>query len=281
MSEYYQISHLKELCDKYLSKIELDLSSILEVLEICNKYSLIKAKEAITNFIFQNFTILKSNEFLKANKLVIKEIVTVFATKQQSNKYLENLFICVYKWSKNQANIKKQQLSNNETLNMNDAIKAEMLEFLPFIEFKKMGSSFLRKFVVQKGFLFTDDEFADILEYSKSYFKVKITNNLGQSIFGVLSKENKDTMEFIKTISHSESVNYYNFYIFWNLKRRLPSTPSLLKKRDGVSWYLIYFCDGYIGVKHFSKITVHDYLLAEMFAERSFEITENSKIEIE
>uniref|UniRef100_A0A914NYY7 BTB domain-containing protein n=1 Tax=Panagrolaimus davidi TaxID=227884 RepID=A0A914NYY7_9BILA len=282
MAEYYQVPHLKELCDEYLSNMELNLIIVFKVREISNRYSLIKAKEAIADFIIQNFiTLIKSNELLNAEKLVIKEIVTIFATKPQTNKRLENVFLCVYEWAENQANLKKQQLSNYENFNMNDAIKAEMQEFLPFFEFKNMESSFLLKFVVRRGFLFTKDKLADILEYSKSNFKVKITNNLGQSIFGILSKENKDTIEFIKTISHSESVNCHNYYIHWNPKRQLPSTPSLLKKRDGVSWHLIYFSDGYIGVKHSSQIAGYHYLLAEMFTETYFEFTQKCKIEVE
>uniref|UniRef100_A0A914PV03 BTB domain-containing protein n=1 Tax=Panagrolaimus davidi TaxID=227884 RepID=A0A914PV03_9BILA len=104
MAEYYQISHLKELCDEYLSKMELNLSNSLKVLEICNKYSLTKAKETIAAFIIQNFTTLKCNKFL--NAVDIKEIVTIFATKPHPKKH-ENLFLCIYEWAENQANLKK------------------------------------------------------------------------------------------------------------------------------------------------------------------------------
>uniref|UniRef100_A0A914QSD8 BTB domain-containing protein n=1 Tax=Panagrolaimus davidi TaxID=227884 RepID=A0A914QSD8_9BILA len=280
MSEYYQTEHLKELCDEYLSKMALNLSNIFKVLETSNTYFLIKTKEAITDFIFQNFTTLfKSNEFLKAKKLVIKEIVTVFATKPQPKKH-ENLFLCIYEGAKNQANLKKQQFSNNKNFNMNDAIKVEMQEFLPLIEFKKMESSFLLKCVVPRSFLFTQDELADILEYSKSNFKVTITNNHGKSIFGILSTENNDTIKLIKTINHSESLNFLDYIVYWNSKRQRPSTPSLLKKSDGVLWYLLYSCEGAVAVKHHFNVVDDDYLLAEMFTETNFEFTPKCKIEI-
>uniref|UniRef100_A0A914PEI6 BTB domain-containing protein n=1 Tax=Panagrolaimus davidi TaxID=227884 RepID=A0A914PEI6_9BILA len=279
ISEFYQTEHLKELCDEYLSKMEFNLSNIFKVLETSNTYSLIKVKKAISSFITPHFTtLIKSNEFLNAKKMVMKEIITFFATKP--NKH-ENLFLSIYEWAENQANLKKQQFSNDETFNMNDAMKAEMQDFLPLIEFKKMGSSFLLNFVVPKSFIFTQDELADIIEYSKSNFKVTITNNLGKSIFGILSTKNNDTIKLIKTINHSKSLNFLDYIVYWNSKRQRPLTPSLLKKSDGVSWYLLYSCQGVIAVKHRFNIDDDDYLLAEMFPETNFEITEKCKIEIE
>uniref|UniRef100_A0A914PQ78 BTB domain-containing protein n=1 Tax=Panagrolaimus davidi TaxID=227884 RepID=A0A914PQ78_9BILA len=181
MAEFYQIEDLKELCDEYLSTIELNLSNI-------------------------------------------------------------------YKWSENQA-IKKQQLSNDETFDIKDAIKTEMHELLPYLQFKKMKLKFLNEFVVQRGFLFAFDGFANIMK-----------------------NPNPDARE---------SDNKHPVFIYWYTNCVKPSTPSPLKKRDDVQWYLIYFIYGSIDVRRSSELNDSYFLIAEMFAEKDFDVTQNCKIKIE
>uniref|UniRef100_A0A914Q5Q4 Uncharacterized protein n=1 Tax=Panagrolaimus davidi TaxID=227884 RepID=A0A914Q5Q4_9BILA len=108
-------------------------------------------------------------------------------------------------------------------------------------------------------------------------YVVKITNGYGQSICGNLQNNNA----IIKTLKNRISDNPYNNVIYWKTNCKKPSTPSPIKKRAGIEWYLIYFFDGDIGVRNFFDIGHNDYLLAEMIAETDFEITSKCKIEIE
>uniref|UniRef100_A0A914P0I8 BACK domain-containing protein n=1 Tax=Panagrolaimus davidi TaxID=227884 RepID=A0A914P0I8_9BILA len=278
MAEFYQIEDLKELCDKYLSKIEYNLSNVLQLIETSSKYSLIQMNGPIQTFIFQNFANLaKFDDFLNADKSIIKEIV---AMESNLSKYHELMFQCIYEWSENQA-IKKQQLSNDETFNMKDAIKTEMQELLPNIQFKKMKLTFLKDYIVPKGFLFTYVELADILKNPNPDARVTISNSLGKSIYCDLSRKQNYEIELIKSINGRESDNKHSVFIYWDTNCVKP-TPCPLKKRDGVQWYLIYFDDGDIGVRQSSKLD-HDsyFLIAEMFAEKDFDVTRNCKIKLE
>uniref|UniRef100_A0A914QWB2 BTB domain-containing protein n=1 Tax=Panagrolaimus davidi TaxID=227884 RepID=A0A914QWB2_9BILA len=168
MSEFYQIEDLKELCDEYLSKMELNLTNIIQLIETSNKYSLIKIKEPIRTFIFQNFAnMAKFEGFLNGDKSIIKEIVS---KESYFSKHHEDRFQCICEWSENQA-VKKQKESNDENFDMNDAIKTEIQELLPYIQFKKMRLTFLMDYVVRRGFLFTYNQLADFLVNSNSYVK--------------------------------------------------------------------------------------------------------------
>uniref|UniRef100_A0A914P4Q1 BTB domain-containing protein n=1 Tax=Panagrolaimus davidi TaxID=227884 RepID=A0A914P4Q1_9BILA len=244
LSEFYQIKDLKVLCDEYLSKMELNLSNIIQLFEISNKYSLIQMKKKIQKKIFRSFkTIVKSDGFLNTEKSVVKEIIAlgqIFAIKY------EEMFQAAYEWSENQG-IKKQKELNDETFDMNDAIKVEMQEFLPYIKFNQMEHSFFTEYVVQ------------------------ITNECGKSIYGLLQKEN-NAINVIKSLQDQCS----GFY--WKTNCEKPSTPNPLKKRIGTKIYLVYFFDGDIGIS--TKPTDADYLLAEMFSENNFEFTPKYRIQI-
>uniref|UniRef100_A0A914PY92 BTB domain-containing protein n=1 Tax=Panagrolaimus davidi TaxID=227884 RepID=A0A914PY92_9BILA len=144
MSEFYQIEDLKKLCEEYLSKMEVNLSNIIQLFEISNKYPLIQTKITIQTFIFQNFkTIVKSNAFLNTEKFVAAEIIALGQTF--AIKY-EEMFQAAFEWSENEA-IKKQKELNVENFNMNNAIKVEMQEFLPYIQLNQMEISFFTKYV--------------------------------------------------------------------------------------------------------------------------------------
>uniref|UniRef100_A0A914P3A9 BTB domain-containing protein n=1 Tax=Panagrolaimus davidi TaxID=227884 RepID=A0A914P3A9_9BILA len=277
MSEFYQIEDLKELCDVFLSKKELNLANVFRLLETSNKYSLTQTMKLIHNFITQNFSnFIKSDEFFNANEMVIKEFLTM---EPKFNSHYEEIFEAVYKWSENRA-IKKQKESNDENFNMNVAIKNEMHKFLKYFDFKKMELNFLHNFVVRRGFLFSYDELADIL--GNSNVKVKITNLYGQTIFGDLPR-NSCATKIIKTLKDCESeiftkANTDSSYIYWNRVSTVPSTPSSLKKKDGVKWYLIYWNNGSLGVKCTADIRHRHYLLAEMNSETDFQFTQKLKI---
>uniref|UniRef100_A0A914QU98 BTB domain-containing protein n=1 Tax=Panagrolaimus davidi TaxID=227884 RepID=A0A914QU98_9BILA len=263
MSEFYQIEDLKELCIEFLSNTKLNFSKVLQLLKTSN--SLIQIKGQIQTFIFQNFANLaKFDGFLNADKSIIKKIKKIVAMESNLSKHHEEMFRFIYKWAENQV-IKKQQFSNDETFNMNDAIKVEMQEFhflkiKKYFDFKKMKLNFLHEFVV------------------------KITNSHGKSIYCDLSPKQKREIKILKSLNGRESDNDHPLYIFWDKPYLKPSTPSLLKKRNDVQWYLIYiydFDDLLIGVKHYSDLLEDDYLIAEMFAEKDFDVTRYCKIKIE
>uniref|UniRef100_A0A914PZA1 BTB domain-containing protein n=1 Tax=Panagrolaimus davidi TaxID=227884 RepID=A0A914PZA1_9BILA len=133
---------------------------------------------------------------------------------------------------------------------------------------------------VKRGFLFSHDKLSNILGSIHGDIEVKVTNSVGNSICGYL--QNNSAIEIIKTLKNRESDNDVYNVIYWKTECKKPSTPSLLKKRVGIEWYLIYFNDGSIGVVNNSfEIGQNNYLLAEMIAETDFKITSKCKIEIE
>uniref|UniRef100_A0A914PY26 Uncharacterized protein n=1 Tax=Panagrolaimus davidi TaxID=227884 RepID=A0A914PY26_9BILA len=184
-------------------------------------------------------------------------------------------FYQVCEWAENQA-IKNQ---NDENHNMNDAIKAKITPFLQFLNFSKMEPRFLNEYVFKKGYVFSYDECGNIMESIHGYVKVKITNSVGNSIYGFL--QNNSAIEIIKTLKNRESDNPYINLIYWKTECNKPSTPCQLKMRAGVKWYLVYFYNGDIGVRNSFEIDHQEYMLAEMIAETDFKITKNCEIEIE
>uniref|UniRef100_A0A914Q782 Uncharacterized protein n=1 Tax=Panagrolaimus davidi TaxID=227884 RepID=A0A914Q782_9BILA len=111
--------------------------------------------------------------------------------------------------------------------------------------------------------------------------RVKITNSLGKSIYCDLSRKQKHEIELIKSLIGRESDNKHSVFIYWHTNCTEPSTPSPLKKRDGVQWHLIYFKDGDIGGRRSSELNDSYFLIAEMFAEKDFFVTQYCKIKIE
>uniref|UniRef100_A0A914QNE9 BTB domain-containing protein n=1 Tax=Panagrolaimus davidi TaxID=227884 RepID=A0A914QNE9_9BILA len=159
IAEFYQVNSFKKYCDEYLSKITLNMENIFQLIETSHKYSTTQMKKSIQDFISLNFTkFVKFEGFLKADKSVIEEIFTIKSNAVFKN---EELFQAIYEWAEYQVNIKNE--FHDKNFNKNGAIKNEMKQFLPLIEFKKMEISFLKNYVVKRGFLFTYDELSDIL----------------------------------------------------------------------------------------------------------------------
>uniref|UniRef100_A0A914PXK8 BTB domain-containing protein n=1 Tax=Panagrolaimus davidi TaxID=227884 RepID=A0A914PXK8_9BILA len=266
IAEFYQVNSFKKYCGKYLSKITLNMENIFQLIETSHKYSIVQIKKSIQDFFKKNFeTFVKCEEFLKADKSVIKNIVTYNILKP------EQIFQAIYEWAENQATVKNES---------EDEIKAELKEFLPYIQFEKMRLPFIKNYFVQKDFLFSDQELHVILD--NAMLDVKVTNTNGQSLFCKINvKNNFDTIKIIKSLKNVPSANISSELIYWKTKCKKPSTPCPLKWRAGVKWYLVYFLDGDIGVQSSIEISHHEYLLAEMTAETDFNFTPKCKIEIE
>uniref|UniRef100_A0A914QT08 Uncharacterized protein n=1 Tax=Panagrolaimus davidi TaxID=227884 RepID=A0A914QT08_9BILA len=191
----------------------------------------------------------------------------------------EKLFEKIYEWAENQAQ-KKHEESNGEIFDMNDAIKFELTEILPYIQFKKMNLNFLHRFVVKKGFLFSYDELSEILDFVYSRVTVKVTNSKGQTIFGMLPDDSAIVAN-IKSLKNVQSMSF-RATPWWLRDFKVPSTRSSLKKRDDVEWYLFYYFNGGLGMAHRTAIHKSYYLLAEMTPGTSgFDIDGKCEIEIE
>uniref|UniRef100_A0A914QVC2 BTB domain-containing protein n=1 Tax=Panagrolaimus davidi TaxID=227884 RepID=A0A914QVC2_9BILA len=208
------------------------------------------------------FTILDMSEFYQIEDL--KKICDVFLSKTKLN--LSNV------------------LQHFETSNKYSLI--QMKEPIQTFIFQNFAN--LAKF---EGFLNADKSIIKEIVAMESNFSkhhedmfqsvIKITNSLGKSVYCDLSGKQKYEIEIMKSLIGRESENKNPLSIYWDVCCKKPSTPSPLKKRDGVQWYLTYFVDGDIGVIRCSVLVFGYYLIAEMFAETDFEVTRFCKIEIE
>uniref|UniRef100_A0A914R0Y0 BTB domain-containing protein n=1 Tax=Panagrolaimus davidi TaxID=227884 RepID=A0A914R0Y0_9BILA len=276
LSEFYQVKSLQHKCDQFLSKKEYTAKNVLVILKALSNYSLPLFEKALCKAAKENrINLLESNGFMETSKESVMKIVK-FEDRIASE---EKLFEKICEWAENQAQ-KKQEESSEEILNMNDAIKSELTEILPYIQFKKMNIKFLNRFVVKKGFIFSYDELSEILDFVSSRAKVKVINSKGQTMVGMLQNDSAITAN-IKSLKNVQSSSIKSIYAYWKTNFEVPSTGSSLKKRDDVKWY--FFCrNGLLGVIHFTAISHDDYLLAEMTPGISrFDTTEKCKIEIE
>uniref|UniRef100_A0A914Q0T6 BTB domain-containing protein n=1 Tax=Panagrolaimus davidi TaxID=227884 RepID=A0A914Q0T6_9BILA len=159
LSEFYHVIELKKKCDEYLSQKEYTKENILVFFETLTNYSLPMFEKAISKSMKEKrFNLIESDRFMETSKSTVEKIVRLedrFVSE-------EKLFEKIYEWAEKQAK-KKQSEPNEEALNINDNIKAELTEILPLIRFKKMKLDFLIDFVVEKGFLFSYKELSEIL----------------------------------------------------------------------------------------------------------------------
>uniref|UniRef100_A0A914PCR4 BTB domain-containing protein n=1 Tax=Panagrolaimus davidi TaxID=227884 RepID=A0A914PCR4_9BILA len=160
LSEFYQVKELQKKCDEFLSKKKYTKENTLVFLETLSKYSLPMFEKVISKSMKENgINLVESDGFLEISKSTVERIVS-FEDRFVSE---EILFEKIYEWTENRVK-KKQSESNVEIYNLNDAIKSELTEILPFFKFKKMAFNFLITFVVKKGFLFSYDELSEILD---------------------------------------------------------------------------------------------------------------------
>uniref|UniRef100_A0A914QLX9 BACK domain-containing protein n=1 Tax=Panagrolaimus davidi TaxID=227884 RepID=A0A914QLX9_9BILA len=248
LSEFYQVKEFQQKCDEFLSKKEYTKENILVCFETLSHYSLPKVEKTLFKTMKETgINLVEADGFMETSKEIVMKIVS-FEDRFVSE---EKLFAKIFEWAENQVNKKKEAgESYEESLNLKDAIKSEMIGILPFIRFKKMSLKFLHTFVVKNGFLFSYDELSEILENANPYVKVKITNSHGKSIIGLLSST-FDAIEDIKYLRNRSCItSKISDSPEWVQRReqqiRNPSVSSRIKKRDGVEWYL-YGCTGGIG----------------------------------
>uniref|UniRef100_A0A914PG01 BTB domain-containing protein n=1 Tax=Panagrolaimus davidi TaxID=227884 RepID=A0A914PG01_9BILA len=276
LSEFYQVKSLQHKCDQFLSKKEYTAKNVLVILKALSNYSLPLFEKSLCKAVKENgINLVESDGFTETSKESVMKIVK-FKYKIVSE---ENLFEKIYEWAENQAQRKKEQ-SNEKIFNMNDAIKSELTEILPYIQFKNMNLKFLNRFVVKKGFLFSYNELSEILDFVCSRVTVKVINSKSQHVSGMLQNDSA----IVANINSLKNVRSFSFVktAWWGTNFKVPSTRSSLKKRDGVDWYLFYYRSGELGMAHCTKIHNDYYLLAEMTPGTSgFDTTEECKIETE
>uniref|UniRef100_A0A914QGR8 BTB domain-containing protein n=1 Tax=Panagrolaimus davidi TaxID=227884 RepID=A0A914QGR8_9BILA len=183
LSEFYQVREFNKKCDEYLSEKEYTKENILVFLDGLSKYSLPLFEKVISKAMKKNgINLVESEGFLETSKSTVEKIVRLedrFVSE-------EKLFEKIYEWAENRIKMKQSESNEKDSdvakptkddvtaknekatqtlfFNMNDEIKSELTEILPFIKFKKMNMNFLHKFVVKRGFLFSYDELSDMLD---------------------------------------------------------------------------------------------------------------------
>uniref|UniRef100_A0AC35FCU9 BTB domain-containing protein n=1 Tax=Panagrolaimus sp. PS1159 TaxID=55785 RepID=A0AC35FCU9_9BILA len=246
IAEFFGVKLLKIYCEKFLTKMKFDSNNVYGFRELSQKYSLNELKKVIDKFISDNI-----------------------------------LYVC--KWAENRVTKLRKTVELEEICEetKNLGIKNEMLQFLPFFNFEKMKIKFFNDFIVQKRFIFTDDEFNEILQ-KRIHVLVKVTDGRGKSMNGKFRCDqikNIDALIQSVRIDHPSYVFDYNPgecpTITWDIFPTQPKLPmpSKLFKNDNIEFYVVLMdYGGYwvIALKKRRSLLDSDYLLAEMFAEDGF-----------
>uniref|UniRef100_A0AC34GNZ7 BTB domain-containing protein n=1 Tax=Panagrolaimus sp. ES5 TaxID=591445 RepID=A0AC34GNZ7_9BILA len=232
MAEFYQINVFKNACVEFLSNIQLTLQNIFPWLELANKYSLEGLKESINNYISKALR-------------------------------LEEMFEEAYKWAENRA-MEKQKV--DESLNMNEAIKKDLSDILPLINFKDMSEDFLLNFVVRKSFFCAGPELSDILDAARDKVYVRVFDINGKMMKGVLDCPDIDK---VVDVIKSQKDICSNMY-FWETRQEKPTAPSKLTINEKTEWLLVYDIEGDLALRRPAGGNQTDYILAEMVAEDGF-----------
>uniref|UniRef100_A0A914PMD8 BTB domain-containing protein n=1 Tax=Panagrolaimus davidi TaxID=227884 RepID=A0A914PMD8_9BILA len=189
MAEFYGAPLLKKFCVRFLSvprTMIITVENMEEMYDFSQKYSLKGFERQLYYFLATIFKCPNVDEIIKPEKFnAFKKpfIQFMFAVKKDMvypdlinvkilwNRVQNgNFFKAVFQWAENQ--VTKHESSNDDSFNVEEAIKAELNDFLPHIEFWKMTYDFLINFVVEKGFFLSSDE----LEKFSCYFRVDCEN---------------------------------------------------------------------------------------------------------
>uniref|UniRef100_A0AC34FA17 BTB domain-containing protein n=1 Tax=Panagrolaimus sp. ES5 TaxID=591445 RepID=A0AC34FA17_9BILA len=266
MAEFYGVTVFKNVCDEYLTKLEINVNNVYQMIEIANKYSMIQFKKSIYNFISDSlFGFFQSEQFLNLETSVLKDIIKSNHGTIRQDELFEAVFEVIFKWLEYQMNDKQKLI---------DSMK--LTDYLTFIKPEKIDSNLLIKFIERNPFLFTDEELQKLLlTLNKVY--VKVIDENGKIMKGQL--QCPDIEQVADTIIRLENVMccriYDLSYHFWETRQPQPVEPSKLIQIESVEWYLVYDCDGDIAIKKRSQLDNEDYLLAEMIVEEEFEFYNN------
>uniref|UniRef100_A0A914QYK7 BTB domain-containing protein n=1 Tax=Panagrolaimus davidi TaxID=227884 RepID=A0A914QYK7_9BILA len=220
----------------------------------------VMSKDFLMNFMFKKGILLSPDE--------LKSIYEIIQWRG-----VEFCFKYVYDLAEKQA-LQKQKMDPNESFNLVDSVKTLLSKVIPNVEFCKMDITFVMDFIVAKGIL-TEEQANHVFD-----IRVSVTN-----FFKTITGDFKDEMGIGQAIALKSPYEIQQssdkIIRFLDLKFRMPKTPSIVKKTDGIEWYLSLDDDGVLSFKHHTMVNPSDYLLAEMKSETEFSLTPNQTTTIQ
>jgi hypothetical protein len=97
IGEYYNVDTLKEACDRFLSKMEINDQNIFKLFNTVSKYSLAKLKESLKTYVATKFSILiESNEFMEFNKSNIEDFIILCKEKVKPEELFKAVSILLW-----------------------------------------------------------------------------------------------------------------------------------------------------------------------------------------
>uniref|UniRef100_A0A914QF58 BTB domain-containing protein n=1 Tax=Panagrolaimus davidi TaxID=227884 RepID=A0A914QF58_9BILA len=247
IAEFFGVKIFKKYCENFLISI-IDQENFPKMFELADKYSMEEFKQFA--YVQRLDNILKPEIFSNFTKSVIRDIIEI----NQNNSDQEKLFVAVYMWGVFPA---FQLQKEDKNLNLNEAIKKEIVDFLPFFNFKLMD------------------------KYFRNDFVFRIINKNGKIMKGQLQCPDDEIIaDIIKLQKNSYGSCYSDGYCYWNSKKSNLTKPCILKKDDNIKWYLFFDFKQDIAIIPRKCVSDETYLLAEMFAENGFILDSYCKIEV-
>uniref|UniRef100_A0AC34G2N8 BTB domain-containing protein n=1 Tax=Panagrolaimus sp. ES5 TaxID=591445 RepID=A0AC34G2N8_9BILA len=267
MAEFYGVQCLKDVCDKFLSEC-VTLKNAEELFEFAQKYSLPILRKYIRLFFVTRIEeVCNSEVFISFKKAFVKYLFA-YPLKQYKHEYnMGAMFKGTYELAKKQS-LKKQELFPVENFNLDNSIKANLVDVFPYVELSKMSTEFLLKFVVANGIISEEqaNHVSDTVVQIKNNGKT-ICGMFKDDILGILLAFKKNRSCVAEQKLRSPKLR------FSTLKFKVPKIPSTLTKMKGCEWYLCLEADGILTFKHQSIIQKSNYLIAEMKSSEEFKLT--------
>jgi hypothetical protein len=177
LADFYNVDILKKLCDDFLIK-SAEKSDALKVYEALKECSLDNALNSVLEYIANNTEkVVKDDYFKQLSKDTIMDIVKMDCLTVTE----EELFQAIYKWAEYRC--MNNAKAKSEDSNIEDWIKFELFEILPYIRFPIMHVDFLHNFVVPKDFLFSSFKEINKILHDANIFAQKGTTSHNTSSF--------------------------------------------------------------------------------------------------
>uniref|UniRef100_A0AC34FIH9 BTB domain-containing protein n=1 Tax=Panagrolaimus sp. ES5 TaxID=591445 RepID=A0AC34FIH9_9BILA len=163
LAQSYDFCILKNFCDTFLSNIEYNVRKAYKMLEVSQTYSLKQCTESLKIYVEKNWKeVIDFDKFLLLEK---SSVVLLSSFKRASNEE-ESFQNAVFKWAEHQGLV-KQKAKNDESFNLDDAIKAELTDILPLLLLNNVNAEATQKFINKHRDWFSASESYQILRQSK------------------------------------------------------------------------------------------------------------------
>uniref|UniRef100_A0AC34G8G8 Uncharacterized protein n=1 Tax=Panagrolaimus sp. ES5 TaxID=591445 RepID=A0AC34G8G8_9BILA len=148
-----------------------------------------------------------------------------------------------------------------------------------------MNGVFFNNFVAKRSFLFSGDEWSNLL-WARSKICIKAIDKFGNVLEGELQCPDKENVvDVIQSQKNSYGLSGYSsfkgvFLNYWRTTQSKPSTPpNKFAENENAKWYLIY--DKHIVLLPKTQLRNDEYLLAEMcLVQKEFIVSNHTKIEV-